>query len=180
MTIRFEYDSEKAVHVVLALLSLNSGKLTKLKLIKLIFFADREHLYKYGRPIIGGSYRAMPHGPVLSELYTDICDAAEFDDDQEYDVTENNITSTQQCNHEYLSKSDIEILEQISEKYKNLTGIQLRVISHQLKAYKNNWQDNHVSRSFNLPYDSFFDDIEDRSMLDLIYDNQVAKQTLEL
>lgn len=44
------------------------GRINKMKAIKLIYFADRYHLRKYGRPIIGDIYFAMKLGPVGSVL----------------------------------------------------------------------------------------------------------------
>lgn len=42
---------------------------------KVLFFADKGHLNKYGRPILGDSYVAMDDGPVASFVY----DVAERD-----------------------------------------------------------------------------------------------------
>lgn len=43
------------------------GGINKLKALKLLFFADRYHLRKYGRPVGECAYYAMTHGPVASE-----------------------------------------------------------------------------------------------------------------
>jgi uncharacterized phage-associated protein len=42
-------------------------KLNKMKALKLLFFADRYHLRKFGRPVSDCAYFAMKHGPVASE-----------------------------------------------------------------------------------------------------------------
>ena len=42
------------------------GRLNKMAALKLVFFADRYHLRKYGRPLTGDSYLAMNFGPVPS------------------------------------------------------------------------------------------------------------------
>ncbi|KJU85736.1 hypothetical protein MBAV_002070, partial [Candidatus Magnetobacterium bavaricum] len=42
------------------------GSTDKLKLIKLIFLADKYHLINYGRTITNDSYLAMEYGPVGS------------------------------------------------------------------------------------------------------------------
>ena len=39
------------------------------KIFKILYFADREHLSKYGRPITGDTYIKMPKGPVPSKLF---------------------------------------------------------------------------------------------------------------
>lgn len=44
----------------------SGGEINKLKALKLVFLADRYHLRRYGRPITGDEYLAMPYGPVAS------------------------------------------------------------------------------------------------------------------
>ena len=46
----------------------NGGMITKLCALKLIYFADRYHLRKYGRPITNDQYWAMQFGPVASSV----------------------------------------------------------------------------------------------------------------
>src|ERR1017187_5950956 len=45
----------------------HGGSINKLKALKLLFFADRYHLRKFGRPVSECTYFAMTHGPVASE-----------------------------------------------------------------------------------------------------------------
>ena len=42
------------------------GRLNMLKALKLIYFADRYHVRKYGRPVTNDEYWAMDYGPVAS------------------------------------------------------------------------------------------------------------------
>ena len=39
------------------------------RVFKILYFADREHLSKYGRPITGDTYIKMSDGPVPTKLY---------------------------------------------------------------------------------------------------------------
>src|SRR5947207_11458260 len=43
------------------------AEINKMKALKLLFFADRYHLRKYGRSVSDCAYFAMKHGPVASE-----------------------------------------------------------------------------------------------------------------
>lgn len=66
--IKFHFDAEKAVEVVLYV----ANRLAEPgfhRLSKILYFADRDHLAKYGRFICGDSYVAMKHGPVPSGTY---------------------------------------------------------------------------------------------------------------
>lgn len=42
------------------------GRMSHLKLMKLLYLADREAVRRYGLPISGDRFVSMPHGPVLS------------------------------------------------------------------------------------------------------------------
>ena len=64
--VTFEYRFQKvlAALVYLASQPKRVTHLDKYKAIKLIFFADKNHLLRYGEPIFGDYYRALEHGPV--------------------------------------------------------------------------------------------------------------------
>lgn len=60
--------SKETTVQALAYLVRNSGQgLSKLVLLKLVYLADRYHLRKYGRTILGDRYFAMQYGPVASK-----------------------------------------------------------------------------------------------------------------
>lgn len=63
--LQFEFDPVK-LGQALAFLAQGIGDLTKLKAAKLLYFADKLHLVKYGRPITGDRYYCLDHGPVPS------------------------------------------------------------------------------------------------------------------
>lgn len=63
--LKFRFDREKAVlvmtHMVRAL-----GAVDKLKLMKLVYLADKAHFLEAGHPITGDLQKALPFGPVPS------------------------------------------------------------------------------------------------------------------
>jgi len=44
----------------------SDGEINKPKALKLVYFADRCHLRRFGRPITGDEHLAIPYGPVAS------------------------------------------------------------------------------------------------------------------
>ncbi|MFC1756936.1 Panacea domain-containing protein [Patescibacteria group bacterium] len=62
-----EISHKKATQALNFLARKKDGKINKMKAIKLIYLADRLHLRKYGRPIVGDNYLAMKFGPVGSQ-----------------------------------------------------------------------------------------------------------------
>ncbi len=65
---RFPLNERKAAQAAAYLLRLHDGRLPYIKLIKLLYLADRKALIETGLPITGDRMVAMPHGPVLSQI----------------------------------------------------------------------------------------------------------------
>jgi uncharacterized phage-associated protein len=64
--ITFSFDPEKFANV-LTFFAERVTDLDKLKAAKLLYFADKYHLVRYGRPIIGDRYHSLDYGPVPSK-----------------------------------------------------------------------------------------------------------------
>lgn len=60
------YREDKATQTAARLLSHAGGRLPVLKLMKLLYLAERRAIVEYGRPMVFDSYCSMPHGPVMS------------------------------------------------------------------------------------------------------------------
>jgi uncharacterized phage-associated protein len=65
---RFIFDERKAAQAAAFLLSRHEGHLNYMKLIKLLYLADRRALIARGLPITGDRMVSMPKGPVLSGI----------------------------------------------------------------------------------------------------------------
>ena len=63
------FDERKATEVSSLLLSLRGKRMHYMKLIKLLYLADREAILRWGIPITTDSYVSMDHGPVVSTIY---------------------------------------------------------------------------------------------------------------
>ncbi len=77
MCIHLNFDYRKATQSLGFLAEQAGGAINKLKALKLIYFADRYHLRKYGRPITNDEYFAMKLGPVASGV-KDIAEMSDF------------------------------------------------------------------------------------------------------
>jgi len=60
------FRSRKAAQVAGLFLKLSTGKMDKLKLIKLIYLMERESIRERGRPMLYDEYYSLPHGPICS------------------------------------------------------------------------------------------------------------------
>lgn len=63
-----QFDKEKSLNALLYVANRVQRKDFH-KIFKIIYFADRQHLADWGRPITGDTYIAMEAGPVPSRLY---------------------------------------------------------------------------------------------------------------
>ena len=66
ISMRGLFDEAKATQVAAAFLQLRGGRMHYMKLIKLMYLADREAILHRGEPITNDRYVSMPHGPALS------------------------------------------------------------------------------------------------------------------
>ena len=75
---RFVFDERRAAQAAARLLDRHDGTMPYIKLIKLLYLADRESLIETGTPITGDRFVSMRQGPVLGrvlDLIRDDCPA---------------------------------------------------------------------------------------------------------
>ena len=63
------FNEKKAAQAAAYFLFRAGGPLSVLKLMKLLYLAERRSFEKFGEPMIGDRLVSMPHGPVLSCTY---------------------------------------------------------------------------------------------------------------
>lgn len=64
----FMFNERKAAQMAAFFLGQTpDGRMSHLKLMKLLYLSDREAVSVFGRPILGDRLVSMPHGPVLSQ-----------------------------------------------------------------------------------------------------------------
>ena len=139
MSTRYKFNTEKAVEVLLYIVEKSPNIYNALKVL---YFADKGHLARYGRLICGDSYVAMRHGPVPSGVY-DLVKYVRGDGFWHIDVPVNeafavqghNVIPHRQVNLDFLSESDIECLDAAIEQYAHLSFARLKKLSHD-DAYK--------------------------------------------
>lgn len=68
MALRFQFNERKGTEA-LAYMAERWPNITIFYASKVLFFAEKQHLNSYGRPIVADTFIAMPNGPVPSTLY---------------------------------------------------------------------------------------------------------------
>lgn len=81
-TIATRFDEAKTAAAATVLLNQASGAMEYMRLLKLLYMADRLSWAKLGRPITGDNYVSMDQGPVLSKTYNLIKSEGESAEDE--------------------------------------------------------------------------------------------------
>lgn len=112
-------------------------KLSKTKLLKLLYILDEISISKSGLPFFNLQYKVWKLGPVSEEIFIELSDTPVFL--REYiktEVTENNtfILPKSQFNDDEFSDYDMELLNQVVNQFKNSTAAKLVDYTHRLNS----------------------------------------------
>ena len=178
----FEYDRAKAAQVVLWFLSKHGGTLEKLKLVKLVFFADMEHVTRYGRPLFGGHYVTMKDGPVSSPLLDDINSSITEGKGPFYLADRDGfiVRATELPDESFFSESDINALTETNNTYGHKDKWGLVALTHEFKAWIDNQPDGEDGKKRGvLPYEDFFkDSCPNPKVLEIMQEDQEVRDLL--
>ncbi len=174
MDVLFEFDIDKAVAatVYIATRDPKPMELTQAKLFKMLYLADRDHLVRFGRPIIGDVYHAMAHGPVPSKLYSAFKELKKTSMFRSSDarVLAKSVTLDKSWTHPrieaqaevdplQLSDSDIRSLDRIVQQFGQMNFSQVRRIAHDTLAYENAWTHKPEDKdAAPMKFEDFFED----------------------
>ncbi|MDD5318626.1 MAG: Panacea domain-containing protein [Candidatus Pacebacteria bacterium] len=160
-----ETSYKKATQALNFLARKKDGKINKMKAIKLIYLADRLHIRKYGRPVIGDMYWAMKMGPVgsrvkraaeLSNMSEDALSYAKkyiqpADDKKHY------VASVKAVDFDVFSKTDLECLEAVYGQFSDKDQFELRDITHQYPEWLKHERDLKAGKKrAQMDYGDFF------------------------
>ena len=129
------FKQDIAIQAILYILKKMGGTCDIHKCHKILYFADNEHLSKYGRSITGDAYVRMDFGPVPTCIYDlfkavrgDSFFASQVDDVRKgcfHFVNNKDIAAVAELDMSYLSESDVEMLNKYIEKLKDKDFIEV-------------------------------------------------------
>ncbi len=163
--ISFTFDHKKATQCLNYLAVKQGGSIDKLKALKLIFFADRYHLRKYGRFIVNDIYFAMEHGPVASST-KDIADNSDFlgQDEKDYSKryikkdTRHKIASVKSVDEDVFSDSDLEALDFAWDKFGEYSNFDLAELAHLYPEWLRHQDALRIRSRIEMRLEDFLDD----------------------
>lgn len=185
--IHFRFSPEKMVHAIAFFASRGVKNLDTMKCAKLLYFADRQHLLKYGRPIVGDDYHVMKDGPIPTLGLKQIQDALSKNPSGAHDAAFDeylrvvrpvwrrypHFELAKQPDLGVFSDSDLEILEDVTKRLGGKTAWQLREIAHHDEGVRaaDELRLRTGRGSVHMPFQAFFDGTDSR-LLPLVEEDQ--------
>ena len=159
--ITFQFNRQKAIETIIYL----SDRISDpdiYGICKLLYFADKTHLEKYGRFIFGETYYAMKNGATPSNTYDLL---KEIGDKPLGDLRleGNMVVPSRKPNLDLLSESDIECLEQVIQVWGNVPNWERKQAAHD-EAWQEAWNSRGSKGSVLMPVESIvalFDDADE-------------------
>ena len=134
------FKQDVTIQAILYILQKMGGVCDIHKCHKILYFSDNEHLSRFGRSITGDSYIKMEWGPVPTCVYDllkavrgDSYFAAQVENIRKnmfHFVNQKDIQSTSAPDMDYLSQSEVDILDKYISQFKDLTFQQVSELSH--------------------------------------------------
>ncbi len=140
---QLSFSHKKAIQALNFFAAASGGSLNKMKALKLVYFADRQHLRKYGRPITNDTYFAMKFGPVASGCLNLLNENEEFTAPEENEyrsrflsrIEEHDFSSIAPVDTKVLSESDVGALDFAWKNYRHLDRFQLAEETHRFPEW---------------------------------------------
>ncbi len=150
--IRFRHNDAKTLEALVFLAKERPG-IDVFHICKVLYFADKEHLNRYGRPILGDRYFALREGPVPSRALNMVNRNQLALSGDVLEQLSNALSLFQKNGEEYahldakrdpdydqFSETDIECLNWAIQKFADLSLRDLWNIAHQENSYNAAWE----------------------------------------
>jgi len=153
------FNQRKVAQMAAFLLQRGRGRMKYIKLLKLLYLADRESMKQHGYPISGDQYVSMDHGPVLSQTFNLIKGAGKpqeqgwshwIVDEADYGVSLRHKASRDVLDE--LSDADLDVLREIYTRFGHMSPWRLVDYAHR---YCREWENPNGS-SIPIRYETIF------------------------
>ena len=151
----------------------SENTIERMKLMKLIWLSDRLHLNRYGRLILKDRYKAFPNGPIAS-LALNISQNGIPDS---IEVDKYNVIAKTNFDESFFSKSDLEIMEYVWNKFQNMGSFDFSSYSHRYPEwirFKKELNSEHTPNAYDIVIQDFFEFPELNEFSDLLNEETIA------
>jgi uncharacterized phage-associated protein len=167
------FDKEKAVQALIYIAD-KAPKPDYIHIVKILYFAEKDHLQKYGRMIISDDYKRLQWGPVPTRSYDLLKLVANRGDSHFLDMNPDIARAAKSslkveangdpkfeplcgADLDVFSKSDLKCLDAAIEKYGSMSFVELTDESHD-EVWK-------MSRSFDITFEDIISTFPNRDAL---------------
>ncbi len=124
------------------------GYMSYMKLMKLLYFSDREALIQWGAPITSDTFYSMDRGPVLSRVLDLVTEGASpqeshFWENHLQPFGDHEVKMIADPSNEELSEAEVELLDSVYAKFGRLSRWAIVDEAHKLPE----WENPHGSRT---------------------------------
>jgi uncharacterized phage-associated protein len=173
----FRFDLEKTIQAIGVLFrSEHARSMSYLRLLKLLYIADRESIAATGWPITGDQAVAMDNGPVLSHVYDLIMDrhvgTALWN--QFFQRNHYSLETTALPDIGMLSKFEVAKLQEISRRFEDQGEWELVAITHEFAEWKKNQPRKHSMKP--IPLEDILESIGKADLLTAIVQDQKDRE----
>jgi uncharacterized phage-associated protein len=136
------YREDKATQAAARLLQFRGGRMSHLKLIKLLYIVERESLIRFGVPVMYDSYASLPYGPIPSATLDRINEPEFYSDgywNRHIAPKVNNEVSLRESTtvpNDQLSRVEESLIDEVYSTYGNLTRCELVDLTHTFPEYQ--------------------------------------------
>jgi len=177
---QFRFNFEKSLQAAGVLLQLEEGRMSYMRLLKLLYISDRELLAETANPITGDRVCAMQFGPVLSDVYSLIKGEAtranewfSYIERQGYAVK-----LVRDPGRGKLSKGEIEKLTEVSERYLNRDQWDLSELTHEFPEWDRNFPKGSKS-SYPIPWTDVLEAQDKAELIEAVKEEAAARRFLD-
>ena len=126
------FDHEKSVEIIGFFLSEAGKPQDKLKLIKLIYLADRLSMERRGKPLNFDSYYSLPHGPIASSALNGMNQMFAHRAWAKLAIAGDNraVSAVKNIGTEHLSVAETKILAETWKRYGHMNALEIRDWTH--------------------------------------------------
>ncbi len=128
------FQSAKAAQIAAYFTSKSGGKIEKLKLAKLLYLAEREHLDRFDRPMTMDEFYSLPHGPICSSSLNGIDgklgSGDEWDRVKAYGKDQVHGRVVVRDELDEVSNAEFKVLEHVWDSFGSMSANQVRTWTH--------------------------------------------------
>jgi uncharacterized phage-associated protein len=174
----FRFDFHKTLQASAVLLDLDANRMAYVRLLKLLYIADRELLAETGRTITGDTAVALKNGPVLSQVYDLIKGVAPKS--QAWSDYIHRVDYLVELKGDpgrgKLSKGEIEKLTEVSERFRTMDDWQLSEYTHEFPEWKKHHE---PGASTPIPWQEMLEAQGKAELVEIVERNEAARLYLD-